>query len=141
MPAKQLQGFVRLSKPPLESFSIPLRGVADFIAVKDGNVIIGEVKNGLSAKLTPFQKTLFASGEVLGRLAIAWEARSVGSIVAGKTIYSQLGVGARLSFTLKETLTGHAGRQVAVLVGGLAARSIVRVVFSLPLALWVGTDI
>ena len=36
-------------------------GVVDFIAVKDGNVIIGEVKDGLSAKLPPFRKTLFAS--------------------------------------------------------------------------------
>lgn len=72
---------------------MPLRGVADFIAVKDGNVIIGEVTNGLSAKLTRFQKTLFASDEALGRLAIASEARSVSSIVAGKAIYSQLGIG------------------------------------------------
>ncbi|WP_323144387.1 hypothetical protein [Massilia phyllosphaerae] len=120
---------------------MPLRAVADFIAVKDGNVIIGEVKDGLGAKLTPFQKTLFASDEALGRLAIASEARRVGSIVAGKTIYSQLSMGARLSFTLEGTLTGRAGRQIAARVGGLAACAIVRVVFTLPLALWLGPDI
>lgn len=99
-------------------------GVADFIATKDGEVLIGEVKDGLSAKLTKFQKAMLSSEAALGRLEIMSAERAMAlGIEAGVPLGNQLNTGARIMYTLSGELGGRAGRQwAAQSAGALATR-------------------
>jgi hypothetical protein len=96
-------------------------GVADFIAVKGGEVVIGEVKTGLFAKLSTAQKALLSDG-ALANVRITSIPRAEALVLrAGVTLASQLSVGARIQFALLGELGGRAGGQFAVRAGLRAA--------------------
>lgn len=105
---------------------LDMRGFADFIASKDGEVVIGEVKDGLSAKLRPIQKLIFGDATALERLSIdvAKRAEPLG-LRAGEILISQMTTAARLSYSLFGTLEGRAGRQAAARMGGVLAPRVV----------------
>jgi hypothetical protein len=99
-------------------------GVADFLATKNGELLIGEVKDGLGAKLSPFQKALFSSPGALERLTVASaeRAQSLG-LIANKILVAQLSVDAKIMLTLTGSLNGRAAGEAARRMGGnLATR-------------------
>lgn len=88
-------------------------GVADFIARKEGELLIGEVKDGLGAKFTQFQKAV-AGGDAsaLGRLAIVNDSRALRlNLKAGEMLSKQLTVGSRLELALFASAGSRAARQ------------------------------
>ena len=96
-------------------------GVADFIAAKDGELIIGEVKNGLGAKLTQFQKALAGDATALQRLAIVSEERAASlGLEAGTMLGKQLSAGARIMFTLEASFGSRAAGQAGRMWGAEA---------------------
>lgn len=76
-------------------------GIADYIATKDGQVIIGEVKDGLGSKLSSFQRALAGDASALQRLVIVNAEKATAlNLEAGTMLVKQLGVGAKLTWML-----------------------------------------
>lgn len=114
---------------------LSILGVADFIAVKDGEVIIGEVKNGAGAKLSQFQKALAGDAAALERLAVVSEQRAARlGLDAGVMLGKQLSIGARVSFMLDASFgsraMGQAGRAGMAATGTRVLLGTLRVVGS-----------
>lgn len=115
-------------------------GYADFIATKNGEMLVGEVKSGMHAKLTSFQKFLLTSDGALGRLEIASAGRALAlGVDAGRPLASQLSAGAKIMYTLTGELGGRAGSQWAARNGGALATKVffngLKVIGSVPVML------
>ncbi|MCU6498287.1 hypothetical protein LPN04_10830 [Rugamonas sp. A1-17] len=143
------ESFRRLGYAVEEGVAITLRGLpgeldtrgfADFIATKDGEVIIGEVKTGLGAKLRPIQKMIFGEAGALERLSIDVAERAAPlNLRAGELLVNQLSTTSKILYTLIGPMEGRAGREAARRMGGMLATRVafgaVRVAVSLPVML------
>jgi RHS repeat-associated protein len=105
--------------------------IADSIGVKDGLVVITEVKDGLGAKLSPGQKALFSEAARTGSVMIAAEDRAAAlGLKAGVMMIDQAGTVTRLAIRLDGTLVGRAAGQAIRAAGTDGVASMVRVIGS-----------
>jgi RHS repeat-associated protein len=100
------------------------RGIADFLATKNGELMIGEVKDGKGAKLGAFQKAMFGEAGALERLTIASAERAASlNMKSGVLLVNQLTTSAKVAYTLTGELGGRAAGEASRRLGGhLATR-------------------
>ena len=119
---------------------LDIRGVADFLATKNGELLIGEVKDGKGAKLSAFQKAMFGEAGALERLTISSAERAASlNLKAGELLVTQLSTSAKVAYTLTGELGGRAAGEASRRVGGSLATRVafgaLKVVGSVPIML------